>query len=73
VTEQAEAAGVDLTEHGEAAYALREHGRHATPPLEAMSPEELEAMHERLVLDATERVLEAIGTEPPDRERRPAR
>jgi Amt family ammonium transporter len=64
VAAKAEDEGVDLAEHGESAYAFREHGRQATAPLEAMSEEELTAMRERLVLDATAHVLEAIRTEP---------
>jgi Amt family ammonium transporter len=60
----AEDAGVDLAEHGETAYSLREHGRHAIPPLEGMTDEELAEIRERLVLEATARVLEAIGSEP---------
>ncbi len=52
--------GVDVTEHGESAYAFREHGRHATPPLTAMTDDELSELRERLVLEATARVLEAI-------------
>jgi Amt family ammonium transporter len=59
---EAEDSGVDLAEHGEAAYAFREHGRHAIPPLEGMTEEELAALRERLVLEATARVLEAIGS-----------
>jgi Amt family ammonium transporter len=59
----AEDSGVDLAEHGEAAYAFREHGRQAIPPLEGMTEEELAEMRERLVLEATARVLEAIGSE----------
>jgi ammonium transporter, Amt family len=62
VTSHAEEEGVDLAEHGESAYTFREHGRHATPPIAAMTEDELAAMHERLVLDATARVLEAIET-----------
>ncbi len=60
VTAEAEEAGVDLAEHGESAYAFREHGRQAIPPLEGMTEEELAEMRERLVLEATARVLEAI-------------
>jgi Amt family ammonium transporter len=60
VTSEAEEEGVDLAEHGEVAYAFREHGRHASPPIAAMTEDELAAMRERLVLDATARVLEAI-------------
>jgi Amt family ammonium transporter len=59
---EAEDSGLDLAEHGETAYAFREHGRQAVPPLEAMTDEELAEMRERLVLDATARVLEAIGS-----------
>jgi ammonium transporter, Amt family len=62
VTPEAEEAGVDVTEHGESAYAFREHGRHATPPLTTMTDDELSELRERLVLEATERVLEAIDT-----------
>jgi ammonium transporter, Amt family len=60
VPAEAEDGGVDLAEHGESAYAFREHGRQAIPPLDGMTEEELEEMRERLVLDATARVLEAI-------------
>jgi Amt family ammonium transporter len=59
---EAEDSGVDLAEHGETAYAFREHGRQAIPPLEAMTDEDLAEMRERLVLEATARVLEAIGS-----------
>ena len=41
VPAEAEDAGVDLAEHGESAYAFREHGRQATAPLAAMTGEEL--------------------------------
>jgi Amt family ammonium transporter len=67
VTTDAEEAGVDVSEHGESAYAFREHGRHATPPLASMSEDELTEMRERLVLDATARVLEALDTRVDDR------
>jgi Amt family ammonium transporter len=60
VMPEAEEAGVDVAEHGESAYAFREHGRHATPPIAAMTEEELAVMRERVVLEATARVLEAI-------------
>ena len=63
VPAEAEESGVDLAEHGEAAYAFREHGRQAIPALEAMTGEELAELRERLVLEATARVLEAIGSE----------
>ena len=61
---EAEDSGVDLAEHGESAYAFREHGRQAIPSLEGMTEEELAEMRERLVLEATARVLEAIGSVP---------
>jgi len=60
VRPDAEDEGVDIAEHGESAYAFREHGRQAAPPLAAMSDDELADLRERLVLDATARVLEAI-------------
>jgi len=59
---ESEDSGIDLAEHGESAYAFREHGRQAIPPLEGMTEEELAEMRERLVLDATARVLEALET-----------
>jgi ammonium transporter, Amt family len=58
---EAEDDGVDVAEHGESAYAFREHGRPATPPLAAMTDDELAELRERLVLDATARVLEAVA------------
>jgi Amt family ammonium transporter len=64
VPAEAEDTGVDLAEHGESAYAFREHGRHAIPPLEGMTGQELAEMRERLVLEATARVLDALRTEP---------
>jgi ammonium transporter, Amt family len=60
VPAEAEDDGVDLAVHGESAYAFREHGRQAIPPLEGMTEEELAEMRERLVLEATARFLEAI-------------
>jgi len=62
VTEDAEDEGLDLAEHGESAYAFREHGRHVVPSIEAMSDHELADLRERLVLEATARVLEQIGS-----------
>jgi Amt family ammonium transporter len=61
---EAEDSGVDVAEHGESAYAFREYGRQAIPPLDAMTEEDLADMRERLVLEATARVLEAIGSVP---------
>ena len=61
VDARAEDEGVDVAEHGESAYAFRDHGRAATPPIPAMSDDELAAFRERLVLDATARVLEAVA------------
>jgi ammonium transporter, Amt family len=66
---EAEDSGVDLAEHGESAYAFREHGRQAIPPLEGMTEEELAEMRERLVLEATARVLEAIDARMEDADR----
>ncbi|MDQ4107440.1 MAG: ammonium transporter, partial [Actinomycetota bacterium] len=63
----AEDVGVDLAEHGESAYAFREHGRQATPSIASMTEDELAEMRERLVLDATARVLEAIEASGDDR------
>jgi Amt family ammonium transporter len=62
VTEDAEDEGLDLAEHGESAYAFREHGRHVVPSIGAMSDRELADLRERLVLEATARVLEQIGS-----------
>jgi ammonium transporter, Amt family len=66
---EAEDSGVDLAEHGESAYAFREHGRQAIPPLGGMTEEELAEMRERLVLEATARVLEAIDGRMEDADR----
>jgi Amt family ammonium transporter len=63
---EAEDSGVDLAEHGESAYAFREHGRQAIPPLEGMTEEELADMRERLVLEATARVLDALASRSED-------
>ena len=58
----AEEVGTDLAEHGERAYAFREH--HVRPiDRPAEDEDELAAMRERLVLEATARVLEAVRTE----------
>jgi ammonium transporter, Amt family len=59
---RAEDEGLDLAEHGESAYAFREHGRHLTPSIGAMTDHELSELRERLVLEATARVLESIGS-----------
>jgi ammonium transporter, Amt family len=61
VEAEAEDRGVDVAEHGESAYAFREHGRQGIPPMAEMSEPELAELRERLVLEATERVLEAVG------------
>jgi Amt family ammonium transporter len=61
VDADAEDAGVDVAEHGESAYAFREHGRQGVPPLAAMTDRELAELRERLVLEATERVLQAVA------------
>ena len=67
MTQEAEEEGIDVAEHGESAYAFREHGRHTTPPMTAMTEEELSEMRERLVLEATSRVLEAFEARVVDR------
>ena len=54
----AEDEGLDVTEHGERAYP--ETGRTVRLP-EAGEEEDLDALRERLVLEATERVLEQVG------------
>ena len=58
----AEEDGTDLAEHGERAYAFRDHH---VRPIDRMAEDEdeLAAMRERLVLEATARVLEAVRTE----------
>jgi Amt family ammonium transporter len=58
----AEEVGTDLAEHGERAYALHERGRRLVDRI-ATDDGELAAMRERLVLEATARVLEAVRTE----------
>jgi Amt family ammonium transporter len=60
VSFEVEEGGVDLAEHGESAYAFREHGRHSTPPFDRMTEQEIADLRERLVLEATARVLEAV-------------
>jgi Amt family ammonium transporter len=57
---EAEDEGLDVAEHGESAYAFREHGRQALAPLAAMTDAELAELRERLVLEATQRVLDAV-------------
>jgi Amt family ammonium transporter len=59
---EAEDEGTDLAEHGERAYSFREH---AVRPVVrgAEDEEDLAAMRERLVLEATARVLEAVRAE----------
>jgi ammonium transporter, Amt family len=60
-SEDAEAEGLDLIEHGETAYVFREHGRHRVIRApEEMTDDELAELRERLVLEATARVLEAV-------------
>jgi Amt family ammonium transporter len=61
-TPEEEDAGLDLTQHGEAAYAFRERAA-GTTPLEVVRERELAAMREALVLEATRRVLEAVRAE----------
>ena len=49
--------GLDLSEHGESAYAFVSRAR---PTTEASPEEELARLREHLVLEATRRVLEAV-------------
>jgi Amt family ammonium transporter len=56
---EAEAEGIDITEHRETAYEFRASSRHRVLPV-TMSDEELSALRERLVLEATARVLDAV-------------
>jgi Amt family ammonium transporter len=58
-TADAEAEGIDITEHRETAYEFRESPRHRVLPA-TMSDEEIAALRERLVLEATARVLDAV-------------
>jgi Amt family ammonium transporter len=69
VDADAEEVGVDVAEHGESAYAFREHGRQVVPPLAAMTDRELAELRERLVLEATERVLRTVAGEAATAER----
>ncbi len=67
LSEEAEEEGADLAEHGEIAYAFREHGGRAVVRVPE-DEDELAAMRERLVLEATARVLEAVRSEPAARD-----
>jgi len=58
----AEEVGTDLAEHGERAYAFHERSGRLVDRV-ATDDGELAAMRERLVLEATKRVLEAVRTE----------
>ncbi len=61
-SEDEEETGVDLVEHGELAYALRERDRApGRAPLD-LGEAELAALREQLVLEAAARVLESIRT-----------
>ncbi|HYX79040.1 MAG TPA: hypothetical protein VE976_00355, partial [Actinomycetota bacterium] len=55
VSEADENAGLDLSQHGESAYAFVSRARPAPEP-----EEELARLREHLVLEATRRVLEAV-------------
>ncbi len=57
---------MDLAEHGEVAYAWRERARTAGRVPEGMTDGELTVLREQLVLEATERVLEAVRVGRPD-------
>jgi Amt family ammonium transporter len=63
---EAEAEGIDISEHRETAYEFRESPRHRVMPV-TMNDEEIGALRERLVLEATARVLDAVRLETGDR------
>jgi hypothetical protein len=63
-TETAEDVGIDLAEHGEVAYTWRERSRAQGRAPDGMTDAELTALREQLVLEATERVLEAVRIDP---------
>jgi Amt family ammonium transporter len=64
--EAAEEEGIDLAEHGEVAYTWRERSHTSARVPDSMTEAELSAFRERLVLEATQRVLEAVRLDPTD-------
>jgi Amt family ammonium transporter len=60
LSEDDEETGVDLVEHGELAYTLRERDRHPGRAAADLSDAEIAALREQLVLEATARVLDSI-------------
>jgi Amt family ammonium transporter len=65
VSEDDEETGVDLVEHGELAYALRERDRSPGRAPMDLSEAELAALREQLVLEAAARVLDSIRADDP--------
>ncbi len=63
----AEDEGIDLAEHRETAYELRETSRHRVPAPQ-IGDEDLASLRERLVLEATARVLDAVRLGAAERE-----
>jgi Amt family ammonium transporter len=63
VSEDDEETGVDLIEHGELAYVLRERDRSPGRASSELTEAEIDALRERLVLEATARVLDSIKLE----------
>jgi Amt family ammonium transporter len=63
-SETAEDEGIDVAEHGEVAYTWRERARTSGRMPEGMTEAEVAALREQLVLEATERVLDAVRVEP---------
>ncbi|MGH2636464.1 MAG: ammonium transporter [Actinomycetota bacterium] len=62
VSEEDEETGVDLVEHGEAAYAFRERERSSGRGAVDLTEADLAALREELVLEAAARVLDSIRT-----------
>ncbi|MGH2679871.1 MAG: ammonium transporter [Actinomycetota bacterium] len=59
-TEESEEVGLDVEEHGEAAYSFRERGRSPSRTSVDLTDSELAVLREELVLEAAARVLDAI-------------
>jgi Amt family ammonium transporter len=63
ITEDDEESGVDLALHGELAYTFRERDRSPGRVPSELTEAEIDALRERLVLEATARVLDSIKVE----------
>jgi ammonium transporter, Amt family len=68
VTEDDEETGVDLAQHGEVAYSLRERDRSPGRAIADLGEDELIALQERLVVRAAERVLATMTVGPEERD-----